>query len=34
MTPLIQLVGVTKIYGTGPTAVRAVDDIHFTAESG
>jgi putative ABC transport system ATP-binding protein len=34
MTPLIELIGVTKTYGDGPAAVRAVDDIHFTAHSG
>jgi putative ABC transport system ATP-binding protein len=34
MAPLIQLIGVTKTYGEGPTAVRAVDDIHFTADAG
>jgi len=33
-TPLIELIGVTKVYGDGTGAVRAVDDIHFTAESG
>ena len=32
--PLIELIGVTKTYGDGPNAVRAVDDIHFTAQSG
>src|SRR5580658_8825708 len=34
MTPLIELIGVTKTYGDGPTAVRAVDDISFTAGRG
>jgi putative ABC transport system ATP-binding protein len=34
MQPLIELIGVTKTYGEGPGAVRAVDDIHFTAASG
>ncbi len=34
MKPLIELIGVTKTYGDGPAAVRAVDDIHFTAASG
>jgi putative ABC transport system ATP-binding protein len=34
MAPLIELIGVTKTYGDGPTAVRAVDDIHFTADAG
>src|SRR5580693_1955907 len=34
MGPLIELIGVTKTYGDGPTAVRAVDDVHFTADSG
>src|SRR5580704_5309062 len=34
MTPLIELIAVTKTYGQGPSAVRAVDDIHFTAQSG
>jgi putative ABC transport system ATP-binding protein len=33
-TALIELIGVTKVYGDGPGAVRAVDDIHFAAESG
>ncbi len=34
VNPLIELVGVTKTYGSGPTAVRAVDGIHFTANAG
>jgi putative ABC transport system ATP-binding protein len=34
VSELIQLIGVTKTYGDGPAAVRAVDDIHFTAQSG
>ncbi len=34
MKPLIELIGVTKTYGAGPNAVRAVDDVHFTANSG
>ena len=34
MEPFIQLIGVTKTYGEGPAAVRAVDDVHFTANSG
>ena len=32
--PLIQLIGLTKTYGEGSAAVRAVDDISFTANSG
>src|SRR5476649_118662 len=34
MTPLIDLIGVTKTYGDGPAAVRAVDDVNFTAARG
>ena len=34
MNPLIELIGVTKTYGEGASAVRAVDDIHFTATAG
>jgi putative ABC transport system ATP-binding protein len=30
----IQLIGVTKAYGDGPLAVRAVDNVHFTAQRG
>src|SRR5580693_4058350 len=28
------MIGVTKTYGEGPGAVRAVDDVNFTAQSG
>jgi len=34
MSILIELIGVTKTYGEGPAAVRAVDNINFTAHSG
>ena len=34
MSALIELIGVTKTYGSGSAAVRAVDDIHFAAEAG
>ena len=34
VNPLIELVSVTKSYGSGPSAVRAVDGIHFTANAG
>ncbi len=34
MSVLIELIGVTKAYGEGATAVRAVDNINFTAHSG
>src|SRR5580698_6569872 len=34
MDELIQLFGVTKTYGNGATAVRAVDNINFTAQAG
>jgi putative ABC transport system ATP-binding protein len=32
--PFIELQGVSRIYGSGPNAVRAVDDLHFQAEQG
>ncbi len=34
MNEFIQLIGVTKAYGDGPLAVRAVDNVHFTAQRG
>ena len=34
MSSFIELVDVTKIYGEGPSAVRAVDGINLTAERG
>jgi putative ABC transport system ATP-binding protein len=34
MSALIELTGVSRVYGSGPAAVRAVDDIHFAAEAG
>jgi len=34
MSGLIELSGVSRVYGSGPAAVRAVDDIHFAANAG
>jgi len=34
MSGLIELSGVSRVYGTGAAAVRAVDDIHFAADAG
>lgn len=34
MSPLIELIGVKKIYGSGASAVRAVDGIQFSANAG
>src|ERR1700749_2456930 len=33
-SPILELIGVTKVYGDGTGAVRAVNDIHFTSERG
>jgi putative ABC transport system ATP-binding protein len=34
MSALIELSGVSRVYGGGAAAVRAVDDIHFAADAG
>ncbi len=34
MTPVLQLIGVSRVHGTGPTAVHAMREVDLTVEAG
>jgi putative ABC transport system ATP-binding protein len=34
MTPVLQLIGVSRVHGTGPTAVHAMREVNLTVEPG
>ncbi len=34
MTPVLQLIGVSRVHGTGPTAVHAMHEVDLTVEAG
>ena len=34
MTPVLQLIGVSRVHGTGPTAVHAMREVNLTVETG